>query len=163
MVHHLDSGVLVMRSGKWKFLLDDVGESRRSNPKDKPIIDGADIILFDMENDERETKNLSQKYPEVVKAMKKQLADYVNNGRSTSGIPEPNDTDGKSWAELWPLKDYLNEVWLAEMGTRACKKAKSQQKKEDTQLKEQSPTREGVKAARKAALKAQKANANNLK
>ena len=87
MVHHSDSGVFAMRSGKWKLLLDDVGGSRRSNPKDKPIIDSADIILFDMENDERETKNLSQKYPEVVEVMKKQLADYVNNGRSTLRYP----------------------------------------------------------------------------
>ena len=163
VVHHSDSGVFAMRSGKWKLLLDDVGGSRRSNPKDKPIIDSADIILFDMENDERETKNLSQKYPQVVEVMKKQLADYVNNGRSTSGIPEPNDTDGKSWAELWPLKDYLNEVSLAEMGTKAPQKAKNQEKKEQTQPEEQRPTAEEVKAARKAARKAQKANANNSK
>ena len=78
-----------------KVLLDDVGGSRRSNPKDRPVIDSADIILFDMENDERETKNLSQKYPEVVEAMKKKLADYVNNGRSTPGVPVLNDTGGK--------------------------------------------------------------------
>jgi len=156
VVHHSDSGVFAMRSGKWKLLLDDVGGSRRSNPKDKPVIDSADIILFDMENDERETKNLSQKYPEVVEAMKKQLADYVNNGRSTPGMPVVNDAGGKSWVELWPLKDYLNEVSLAEMGTRAPQK-------EQTQPEEQRLTTEEVKAARKAARKAQKANANNSK
>ena len=43
VVHHSDSGVFAIRSGKWKLLLDDVGGSRRSNPKDKPIIDSADI------------------------------------------------------------------------------------------------------------------------
>ena len=95
--------------------------------------------LFDMENDERETKNLSQKYPEVVEVMKKQLADYVNNGRSTLGIPGLNDTDGKSWAELWPLKDYLNEVSLAEMGTKTPQKAKNQEKKSKLNLRNSVP------------------------
>ena len=163
VVHHSDSGVFAMRSGKWKVLLDDVGGSRRSNPKDRPVIDSADIILFDMENDERETKNLSQKYPEVVEAMKKKLADYVNNGRSTPGVPVLNDAGGKSWAELWPLKDYLNEVSLAEMGISTPEKAKLQQKKEQAKLEEKRPTTEEVKAARKAARKARKANASNSK
>ena len=104
-----------------------------------------------------------QKYPEVVEAMKKKLADYVNNGRSTPGVPVLNDTGGKSWAELWPLKDYLNEVSLAEMGTSTPEKVKPQQKKEQAKLEEQRPTTEEVKAARKAARKARKANASNSK
>ena len=87
----------------------------------------------------------------------------MNNGRSTPGILGLNDTGGKSWAELWPLKDYLNEVSLAEMGTKAPEKAKNQEKKEQTQPEEQRPTTEEVKAARKAARKAKKANANNSK
>ena len=95
--------------------------------------------------------------------MKKQLADYVNNGRSTPGMPVVNDAGGKSWAELWPLKDYLNEVSLTEMGTSTPEKAKLQQKKEQAKLEEQRPTTEEVKAARKAARKAQKTNASNSK
>ena len=37
--------------GKWKLPLDNRGGSRRQNPKDKPVINSAGVLLFDMEKD----------------------------------------------------------------------------------------------------------------
>ena len=47
---------LAIREGKWKFLCE---------------YDGADAELFDMETDRGETKNLADKYPEVVTRLAK--------------------------------------------------------------------------------------------
>ncbi|EDM28672.1 arylsulfatase A precursor [Lentisphaera araneosa HTCC2155] len=132
IVHHSDAGVFAIRQGKWKLLLDNIGGSRRSNPKDKPVIDDAEIQLFDMVNDPQESTNLSQKNPEIVEGLKKQLADYINKGRSNVGTPVSNDSmeTKKTWAQLWPLKDYLNEATLAQVGNKPPKKIQQLAKKD---------------------------------
>lgn len=115
VIHHSDSGVFAIRSGKWKLMLDNKGGSRRNNPKDKPVIDNADLLLFDMEKDERATTNLSNKYPEVVEKLKKQLADYVNNGRSTQGAPQSNEASKNPWSQLKPVENFLNKETLTQV------------------------------------------------
>ena len=125
VVHHSDAGVFAIRQGKWKLLLDNIGGSRRSNPKDKPVIDDAEIQLFDMANDPQESTNLSQKNPEIVEKLKKQLAEYVNHGRSNVGSPVSNDPmeAKKTWPQLWSLKAYLNEGTLVQVGSKPPRKA----------------------------------------
>ena len=109
VVHHSDSGVFAIRRGKWKLLFDNKGGSRRTNPKDKPVINSADLLLFDMENDVGETTNVSAEYPEVVESLKKLLAEYVNNGRSTPGAPQKNDPmqGNKKWTQINVVKEYI--------------------------------------------------------
>jgi arylsulfatase A-like enzyme len=110
VVHHSDSGKFSIRRGKWKLLFDDYGGSRRTNPKDKPVINSADLLLFDMENDVEETTNVSAEHPEVVDSLKKLLAEYVNNGRSTPGATQKNDPirGNKKWLQIDVVKEYLN-------------------------------------------------------
>jgi len=110
VVHHSDAGIFAIRRGKWKLLFDNKGGSRRRNPKDKPVINAADLLLFDMEKDAVESTNLSAEYPEVVESLKKLLAEYINNGRSTPGAPQANDPmDGKKqWKQIEIVKEYLN-------------------------------------------------------
>jgi hypothetical protein len=109
IVHHSDSGEFAIRRGKWKLVLDDRGGSRRQNPKDKPVINSSDMLLFDMEKDAVESTNVSAEHPEVVTELKKLLADYINNGRSTPGAPQENDpiTGRKKWTQTDVIKEYL--------------------------------------------------------
>ncbi|VGO19634.1 sulfatase family protein [Pontiella sulfatireligans] len=106
VVHHSDGGTFAIRCGKWKLLFDNEGGSRRQNPKDKPVINSADFLLFDMEKDAVESTNLSAEYPEVVTELKMLLADYVNKGRSTPGAPQENDPmEGKKkWTQIDAVK-----------------------------------------------------------
>jgi arylsulfatase A-like enzyme len=110
VVHHSDAGVFAIRRGKWKLLFDNKGGSRRKNPKDRPVINAADLLLFDMENDAVESTNLSAEYPEVVESLKKLLAEYINNGRSTPGAPQGNDPfpENKKWTQVDRIREYLN-------------------------------------------------------
>ncbi len=52
-----------------------------------------------------EKTNLCDKYPERVKVMVTQLKEYVENGRSTPGIKQPNDVP----VDIWKL-DTMPEV-----------------------------------------------------
>ena len=110
IVHHSDGGIFAVRRGKWKLLFDNKGGSRRQNPKDKPVINSADFLLFDMEEDVVESTNVSAEYPEVVTELKMLLADYINKGRSTPGAPQKNDPiEGKKkWTQTDVVKEYIN-------------------------------------------------------
>jgi len=109
VVHHSDSGVFSVRRGKWKLLFDSKGGSRRTNPKDKPVKNSAEFLLFDMEKDEIESTNLSQEYPEVVKELKMLLADYINNGRSTPGAVRQNDPANR-WNQVDVVREFLKKA-----------------------------------------------------
>ncbi|MBK1876040.1 sulfatase family protein [Pelagicoccus mobilis] len=110
VVHHSDSGAFAIRRGKWKLLLDNRGGSRRANPKDKPVVNAADLLLFDLDDDPGETRNVSREYPEIVESLKKLLAEYINRGRSTPGAPQKNDPlpRNKEWRQVDILEEYLD-------------------------------------------------------
>jgi arylsulfatase A-like enzyme len=110
IVHHSDVGVFAIRKGKWKLHLDNKGGSRRTNPKDLPVINSADLLLFDMENDAAESTNLSAQHPEVVEDLKQLLADHINRGRSTPGQKQKNDppNGNKRWHQTDAISEYLD-------------------------------------------------------
>ena len=62
-----------------------------------------------MENDAVESTNLSAEYPDVVTGLKKLLAEYVDNGRSTPGTPQQNDPmrGKKKWTQVDEISEYL--------------------------------------------------------
>ena len=109
MVMHSDSGHFAIRRGKWKLVLHDQGGTRRKNPADKPVKNPADLQLFDMDKDSSETINIQHEFPEKVTELTMLLADFVNRGRSTQGIPQKNDpmTGRKQWTEIDCIKEYL--------------------------------------------------------
>ncbi len=106
IVHHSDAGLFSIRKDKWKLVLATGGGSRRSNPKDKPVINPADIELFDMNNDPGELINVQHLHPEVVKELKVLLAKYIDDGRSTDGEIQANEP-GKNWKQLEVLEGYV--------------------------------------------------------
>jgi len=67
IIHHSIEGMFAIRQGKWKFV-DGQGSGGWSMRKGNPGDPAGQ--LYDMENDERETTNLYDQYPEVVKELK---------------------------------------------------------------------------------------------
>ena len=112
IVHHSDDGIFAMRRGKCKLMLDNKGGSGRGNKelKTNPIINNADMLLFDMEKDRVESTNLSGQYPEVVESLKKELAEIIQKGRSTPGAPQRNDPlpVNEKWTQIDPVRKYMN-------------------------------------------------------
>jgi len=50
-----------------------------------------------MKNDLYETTNLQAKHPRIVKKLTKLLEEYIENGRSTPGVPLTNDVPIDIW------------------------------------------------------------------
>ena len=110
IVHHSDVGIFAVRKGKWKLMLDNRGGSKRGNESKNPVINPADVFLFDMDNDEKETTNLSLELPEVVESLKKELAEMIVKGRSTPGKNQESDVKNPKlkWPEIDLIRQYIN-------------------------------------------------------
>jgi arylsulfatase A-like enzyme len=80
IIHHSNEGMFAIRKGKWKFI-DGNGSGGWSPNKPE---DNAPGQLYDMENDERETTNVYDKYPEVVKELKELLELQKSQGFSVN-------------------------------------------------------------------------------
>lgn len=110
IVHHSDKGVYAIRRGKWKLMFDNQGGSNRRNPKDQPVINNSEYLLFDMEEDEVESTNLYAENPEVVESLKEQLAELIESGRSTPGEPLKNDPmkENEAWKQIDMVREYMD-------------------------------------------------------
>ncbi|MFY8129296.1 MAG: sulfatase family protein [Chitinophagaceae bacterium] len=93
IVHHAINGHFAYRLGKWKLLLAK-GSGGWTSPTEKQVADTTIVAqLYNMENDPGETTNLYNKYPKIAAKLLAQLQKEVNDGRSTKGLPQKNDTD----------------------------------------------------------------------
>ncbi len=112
VVHHSISGKFAIRDGHWKLVLcpgsggwtmDDTDAAKAGLPL---------VQLYDMYADPGEKINLCNQYPDRVKYMIRQLQKLVEDGRSTPGIKQSNDTV----VDIWKLRDMygceLYERWL---------------------------------------------------
>ena len=91
-VHHSIDGKFTIRKGDWKLLFS-AGSGGWSSPKpnEKNYKLLPPLQLYNMKTDPGEIKNLCDVYPDVVKALKSLMIKYINDGRSTPGIPQKND------------------------------------------------------------------------
>ena len=92
-LHQTISLALAIRNGEWKFLdhkgsggnnyerEGEWGMKQFSLPEISPDAPGQ---LYNLKNDPGETKNLYNKYPEIVKKLKSKLEEYKKNGHSRS-------------------------------------------------------------------------------
>lgn len=80
IIHHSNEGMFAIRKGKWKFIDGNGSGGWSPNKRD----DNAAGQLYDMENDESETTNVYDKYPEVVKELKELLELQKRQGFSVS-------------------------------------------------------------------------------
>ncbi|MBT5814733.1 MAG: arylsulfatase [Opitutales bacterium] len=106
IVHHSDSGWFSIRDSKWKLVLHEAGGTRRSNPADQPLEKPARIQLFNLEEDPSETTNLQALHPEKAVSLQRQLARFIQDGRSTSGSPQTYNK-GKRWEQIEMLSPFL--------------------------------------------------------
>ncbi|MCB0853112.1 MAG: sulfatase-like hydrolase/transferase, partial [Bacteroidetes bacterium] len=92
-VHHSINGSFSLRQDKWKAVFCP-GSGGWSNPTPKEAkAQGLPLVqLFDLSQDIGEENNLTEPYPEVVERMKKLMEKYIEEGRSTSGKRQQNDT-----------------------------------------------------------------------
>ena len=58
------------------------------------------IQLYDMKNDPKESVNLHLQHPEIVEKMTETLRRFIENGRSTPGIPQANDQNSVHWTNV---------------------------------------------------------------
>ncbi|MHB8902294.1 MAG: hypothetical protein ACYC6Y_26340 [Thermoguttaceae bacterium] len=113
LVHQCYSELLAIRQGPWKLALcagdgtdrpwcneegvpHDLGEleaHRRGLPP---------VQLYNVVDDPGETRNLQAEHPEIVERLRRLLAKYVSEGRSTPGLPQKNDVEVPIAAEETP-------------------------------------------------------------
>ncbi len=109
-VHHSVNGDYSIRQGKWKLELCP-GSGGWSYPvAQKAMALGLPMVqLYDLSKDIGEQENLQARYPDVVHQLTKLLDSYVNNGRSTPGMPQQNEGETDIWRAM-RLRGDKNEI-----------------------------------------------------
>jgi len=104
VICHSSSGVFVVRKGKWKLQFS-AGSGGWSNPKDRIATKQGlpKWQLYDLSADPKETKNLINNHPAVVRELIAILRRFVEKGRSTPGAPQKNHR-GEIWWNGLPWK-----------------------------------------------------------
>ena len=100
IVHHSSKGFFAIRKGEWKLLLHD-----GSGGNKYPDITTPEVQLYNMRIDETETQEFSDQHPEIVTELATLMKQYVVNGRSTTGLPQQNETSEK-WHQLDWMQRY---------------------------------------------------------
>ena len=101
-VHHSIDGSFAIRQGKWKLLLSSYSGGW-SEPR--KALDGVpEYQLYDLEKDPEETRNLYDSNREIANHLRELLIRYVEEGRSTPGLPQKND-GSYPWKQLLWMND----------------------------------------------------------
>ena len=99
-VHHSVNGSFALRQGHWKLALCP-GSGGWTLPPEIAMIDKKPMIqLYDLSRDIKEQNNLFAQYPDVANRMIRLLEKYVDEGRSTVGIPQQNDGNPDIWLPM---------------------------------------------------------------
>jgi arylsulfatase A len=101
-IHHSINGSFAIRKGHWKLIMcPGSGGWSYPRPADvKELPDLPDIQLYNLQEDPGETTNLQAEEKEKVSELKALLIKYINEGRSTPGQPQPNDSIGFVWNQI---------------------------------------------------------------
>lgn len=93
IIHHSISGKFAVRKGPWKLVLCP-GSGGWTSPTDKAAKEKnmPAIQLYNMTDDPGEMKNLQEEHPAIVKDLSDTLKQFIENGRSTPGEPQENDS-----------------------------------------------------------------------
>ncbi|MEM9366507.1 MAG: arylsulfatase [Planctomycetota bacterium] len=101
IIHHSGNGYFAIRSGPWKLLFCR-GSGGWSSPKENEAIKRGlpPTQLYHLEKDPKETNNVVDQNPEIVKRMTVMLLDIVKRGRSTNGPVQQNHNGSVHWGHL---------------------------------------------------------------
>jgi arylsulfatase A len=93
IIHHSGAGRFSIRRGKWKLILAP-GSGGLTAPDFKTSWQQGlpEMQLYDLEQDVAEENNLQARYPEMTAELVALLQQQVNDGRSTPGAAQSNDT-----------------------------------------------------------------------
>ena len=99
-VHHSINGSYSIRKENWKLVLCP-GSGGWSFPKPNKTkeMDLPPIQLFNLKNDPVEENNVMDKNPEKVKELTVLMEKYIEEGRSTPGLAQKNDSETKIFLE----------------------------------------------------------------
>lgn len=106
-VHHSINGDFTIRKGEWKLLLSPSSGGwsfPRPGTDDEVIQTLPSVQLYNMKTDPGEENNVHVQYPEVVAELKALMNKYVEEGRSTPGVPQKNDGP-----EFWSQLSWMQE------------------------------------------------------
>ena len=101
VVHHSISGCFAVRSGRWKVLFCR-GSGGWSAPREREALrEGLPTFqLYDLAADPKETTNVADRNPKVVRRLAATLRALVEQGRSTPGPIQPNHKGALHWGRL---------------------------------------------------------------
>lgn len=101
IVCHSVSGHFAVRKGKWKTLFCR-GSGGWSSPKEAEAAQQGlpPVQLYNLQSDPKETTNLNEQYPEIVLELTQTLRRYIEQGRSTPGPRQDNDSKGIHWKNV---------------------------------------------------------------
>jgi len=98
-VHHSIDGSFSIRKGQWKLELCP-GSGGWSYPKPGEEPEGSPSFqLYDLDSDISEQTNVITDHSEIATELKALLKQYIEQGRSTAGEPQPN-TGPNYWEQL---------------------------------------------------------------
>ena len=107
-VHHSINGSFAIRKGDWKLIMcpGSGGWSFPTPNKDQEVIETLPPIqLYNLKNDPGETINLQSTNTGVVEELKSLLIKYIDDGRSTPGVPQKNDLINFEWKQI----EFINQ------------------------------------------------------
>lgn len=89
VIHHGASGRFAIRDGDWKLVMPEKRLQRE---------------LYNLNDDPGETADVIELHPMIAERLEAEITKIVQDGRSTPGIPQPNDTP--AWDDLtWMAQD----------------------------------------------------------
>ncbi len=103
-VHHSINGSFAIRKKQWKLIFaPDSGGWSYPKPGSEVVKNMPPFQLYDLHNDPSEQYNLYNQYPEIIKELKQLMVKYIEDGRSTQGLSQKNDTStygNKKWNQI---------------------------------------------------------------
>jgi arylsulfatase A-like enzyme len=105
VVHHSINGNFSIRQGQWKLELCP-GSGGWGKPNDAAAAQQSlpAIQLYNLASDVAETRNVHAEHPDVVARLTSLLEKWVDNGRSTPGPNQPNDTSIQLIKKVKPVQ-----------------------------------------------------------
>ncbi len=101
LVHHSNKGSFAITKGNWKLILTNNSGgwiSEYLNPEGFGIKTPGQ--LYDIKNDLTEKNNLYDLHPEIVNELKSVLIKIIEDGRSTEGLIQQNDSIDFNWEQI---------------------------------------------------------------
>ena len=107
IVYHSIYGNFAIQQGKWKLELCP-GSGGWEYPGNLEAMKAGlpPLQLYDMSTDIKESYNVANQYPEIVKRLTDLLKSYIANGRSTAGPKQKNEVE----IDLWKRDKFKNSA-----------------------------------------------------